>query len=165
MRLTTWQALAFSMTGVPVMSIIFPLIYELLYETFGMYGAVLIVGKFFTFLQVFFKKKSTKRCDSIKCLRRCCLFPPYQSQKWPYRYCPALPHQKTFQRLRKTYPKSQFSDVLDFDRADNFWQIHGQPIRQTLRCQKRRIGKIPTRYAKGWIFFLKILTLELLALI
>ncbi|CAG5077810.1 Oidioi.mRNA.OKI2018_I69.PAR.g8817.t1.cds [Oikopleura dioica] len=38
------QALAFSMTGVPVMSIIFPLIYEFLYETFGMYGAVLIVG-------------------------------------------------------------------------------------------------------------------------
>ncbi|CBY10842.1 unnamed protein product [Oikopleura dioica] len=38
------QALAFSMTGVPVMSIIFPLVYEFLYETFGMYGAVLIVG-------------------------------------------------------------------------------------------------------------------------
>jgi len=32
------------MTGVPVMSIIFPLVYEFLYETFGMYGAVLIVG-------------------------------------------------------------------------------------------------------------------------
>ena len=38
------QAIAFAMTGVPLMSILFPLIYEFLYNTYSLFPAMLIMG-------------------------------------------------------------------------------------------------------------------------
>ena len=38
------MAIAFAMTGVPMMSIIFPLFYELCYNTYGLFGGIAIIG-------------------------------------------------------------------------------------------------------------------------
>lgn len=38
------QAIAFAMTGVPLMSIMFPIIYEFLYNHFSLFGAMIIMG-------------------------------------------------------------------------------------------------------------------------
>jgi len=38
------QAIAFAMTGVPLMSMMFPPLYELLYNNFSMFGAMMIIG-------------------------------------------------------------------------------------------------------------------------
>lgn len=38
------MAIAFAMTGVPLMSIIFPLFYELVYNTYGLFGSIAIIG-------------------------------------------------------------------------------------------------------------------------
>lgn len=38
------MAIAFAMTGVPIMSITFPLLYELVYNNFGLFGGILIIA-------------------------------------------------------------------------------------------------------------------------
>ena len=38
------MAIAFAMTGVPLMSIIFPMFYEFTYNEFGLYGGIAIIG-------------------------------------------------------------------------------------------------------------------------
>merc|ERR1712021_54702 len=38
------MAIAFAMTGVPLMSIMFPLFYELVYSTYGLFGSIAIIG-------------------------------------------------------------------------------------------------------------------------
>ena len=38
------MAIAFAMTGVPLMSIIFPMFYEFVYNSFGLWGAIGIIG-------------------------------------------------------------------------------------------------------------------------
>jgi len=38
------QGIAFAMTGVPIFSFLFPILYEFLYENFSMFGAMLVMG-------------------------------------------------------------------------------------------------------------------------
>ena len=38
------MAIAFAMTGVPIMSITFPLLYELVYNNYGLFGGILIIS-------------------------------------------------------------------------------------------------------------------------
>lgn len=38
------QAIAFAMTGVPLMSILFPILYEFLYSQYALFGAILVMG-------------------------------------------------------------------------------------------------------------------------
>ena len=43
-KLNRPMAIAFAMTGVPLMSISFPILYELVYFNFGLYGGILIIA-------------------------------------------------------------------------------------------------------------------------